>query len=125
MARYPRPTAFCKAGVEASFAVDDVTRPESLSGSYDLILDMGCYHSLNPDGKHNYQDMIKERLSPGGTFLLYGFTNHPEGASITENDQESFNNFLSEISNTIGGDISQRQSVWLEYRKPRFDNGDA
>src|SRR3990172_1030198 len=43
-----------QAGVNVDLRVADVTRLEELSGLFELILDMGCYHSLPSAGRQAY-----------------------------------------------------------------------
>ncbi len=40
-----------KASVVIDFHVGDVTRLEGITGLFDLVLDIGCFHSLTPEGK--------------------------------------------------------------------------
>ncbi len=60
-----------RAGLSAHFLVDDATRLGRVSGLFDLILDMGCFHGLPPAGQAAYTAHISRLLAPGGTFMLY------------------------------------------------------
>ena len=65
-----------KAGVQASFVTGDVTQLQQikeLPNSFDLALDIGCFHSLTPDGQRRYAAGLLDRLCPGATFLLYAW----------------------------------------------------
>ena len=56
----------------------DVTRLDALSGlraPYDLIIDIGCGHSIDKAFNEAYAAGIASRLKPGGTFMLYA--GHP------------------------------------------------
>lgn len=74
------PTAIAKARrklnqLNATLLVGDVTKFESLPlpGPFDLALDMGCWHSLAPEGQRRYASGLRHWLKPGGQFLLYAF----------------------------------------------------
>lgn len=75
--------------VQVDFRIEDVTRLDAITGKFDLILDMGCYHSL-PLAKHpSYISKIDQLLADTGTLLLYLFFKSPQnsigpGASETE-----------------------------------------
>ena len=65
-----------QAGVEVRFYAGDVTRLEKikgLTGSFDLVLDIGCLHSLTPEGRARYAAGMVNLLRSGGTFLLYAW----------------------------------------------------
>lgn len=56
----------------------DVTRLDELSelrGPYDLIIDIGCGHSIDNSRQSAYAAGISERLAAGGSFMLYA--SHP------------------------------------------------
>ncbi len=61
--------------LHATLLVGDVTQLESLPlpGPYDLALDMGCWHSLAPDGQRRYALGLAHWMKPGGQYLLYAF----------------------------------------------------
>lgn len=64
------------AGILAEFHTGDVTQLEALeglSGSFDLALDIGCFHSLTPEGQSRYAAGLVRRLRPGATYLLYAW----------------------------------------------------
>ena len=68
------------AGLPARFFTGDVTRLDrikGLGGPFDLILDIGCLHSLSPQDRIRYADNVKRYLRPGGTFLLYAWQPRP------------------------------------------------
>jgi cyclopropane fatty-acyl-phospholipid synthase-like methyltransferase len=59
--------------VQVDFQLDNVTRLESITGPFDLILDIGCFHSLPTNTHPQYMANIERLLSPTGTYLLYVF----------------------------------------------------
>jgi cyclopropane fatty-acyl-phospholipid synthase-like methyltransferase len=109
-----------KTGIQATFYVDDVTKLNAINNQFDLILDMGCYHSLTPAGRRGYQRNIERLLSPGGTFLLYVFfKTNPEstGTGLLEIDLEQFQTQLELIKRQNGSERGLRRAAWLTFRK--------
>jgi len=109
------------AGVDAYFQVDTVTNLASLYNPYDLILDIGCYHSLSAASRKAYRSNIDRLLSPGGTLLIYGFLADPFSKSsfgIAASDLDEFTEFTLLKKRTDGLDHN-RASAWFEFHRPR------
>jgi SAM-dependent methyltransferase len=69
-----------QAGAQVRFYAGDVTRLEKikgLTGSFDLVLDIGCLHSLTPEGRARYAAGMVSLLRSGATFLLYAWEPWP------------------------------------------------
>jgi len=64
-----------RAGVMVKFYRGDVTRLGNLPlrGPFDLLLDLGCFHNLTPQGRQGYAQGIAALSKPGTTLLLYAF----------------------------------------------------
>jgi SAM-dependent methyltransferase len=70
-------------GVRADFVRGDVTRlSEFVQGTFDLLLDFGCFHTLPPDQRAVYVDNVASGAAPGAAFLLYGFARPPRLAPM-------------------------------------------
>ncbi len=69
-----------QAGLTVDFRVGDVTRLDNLPGPFNLIVDIGCLHSLPIAGQAAYRANLQRWLPPNGTFLLYAFTPPEETA---------------------------------------------
>ncbi len=84
-------------GLKGRVIYGDITGEPDVLPSFDLILDIGCYHSLSSSGREAYRAHIKNWLRAGGTFLLYAHrrTSEENLHGITEKDLESFKSFLS------------------------------
>jgi len=110
-----------QANVNVDFRVDDVTRLKDLSGPFDLILDMGCYHSLQPEGRQAYLDNLDRLLAPDGTFLLYVFFRHPDasGPGLEESDLEAISAYLNLVNRQDGSERGLRRSAWLTFERRR------
>jgi SAM-dependent methyltransferase len=63
------------AGVSPRFVVGDVTRLTTLGlgPGFDLLFDMGCFHSIPDSGRGAYVKGATEVARPGATMLLFGF----------------------------------------------------
>lgn len=113
-----------RAGVQVDLRVEDVTRLD-LPGTFDLILDLGCYHTLSEAGRRSYAEVVKRQLSPGGTFLLYVFFREPgseRGPGVTEVDLERLSNVFKLEKRQEGTERGRRRSAWLTFRKQLSPN---
>ena len=116
-----------RAGVQADFQVGDVTRLEGISGPFDLILDIGCFHSLNPQGMAAYREQVRRLLAPGGNFLVYlffrpqGATSKLSGSNLSESDLLPFLDFLELVQRENSSERGIFHSAWITYRKKPVD----
>ena len=102
------------AGLEIEFHIGDVTDPAHFKGQYDLIYDIGCYHIIDPADRARYQNLVAEHLSPGGSYMLYGFYS-PTGDQISETDLAAFQALLTLTRREDGFDQGEKGSVWLWF----------
>ena len=110
-----------QAGVNPDFRVGDVARLDGVQGLFDLILDIGCYQSLDPMGMGAYRDNLKRLLSPGGGYMIYLFFQSEDGLSstgATEADLAPFLDFLKLERRQDGTERGIRKSSWLTFRNP-------
>jgi cyclopropane fatty-acyl-phospholipid synthase-like methyltransferase len=109
-----------RAGVQVELLVGDVTDPNLVKNQYDLVLDIGCYHILNPKQRAAYQENLVNVLTPGGTFLLYGFLNQtPENTWISAEDIQVFSKHFKLTDRQDGQDEAGGDgcsSVWLWFK---------
>ena len=107
-------------GVQARLLVDDVTQLRSLTGAFDLILDMGCYHSLAPDTRPAYIANVDRLLADHGTFLLYTFIgsgNGKSGPGSSEEEIRFIDQQLHIVERTDSTERGDRPSAWLTVQK--------
>ncbi len=105
-----------QAGVQACLRVADVRQLHNLQGPFDLILDMGCFHSLTADGRRAYLANIQRWLTPDGTFLLYTFFKdnpNQEGAGLVEHDLDEIYHLFYLANRQNGTERGTRPSAWL------------
>jgi cyclopropane fatty-acyl-phospholipid synthase-like methyltransferase len=118
-----------QAGIDAVFYVGDVTKLDHIDGPFDLILDIGCYHSLGTAGMRAYRDQVRRLLDPGGAYLIYLFFKEQSldsklgGSKATESDLMPFSDFMDLIQRVDGSERGLRRSAWITYRNrnPKHD----
>jgi cyclopropane fatty-acyl-phospholipid synthase-like methyltransferase len=107
-----------QANVRAEFQVGDVTNVNWVNKPFDLVLDIGCLHSLTPKSRKTYIQNLPKLLVPGGTFLLYSFIQHTDSnlAGLRESELEMILNHLDLVDRQDGQD-GDRPSGWFTYQK--------
>jgi SAM-dependent methyltransferase len=71
------------ASVSANFFHGDVTcLRDIVEGTFDLLLDFGCFHTLPADQRPAYVESVSAVASPSATLLLYGFARPPRYAPM-------------------------------------------
>lgn len=111
-----------REGVEADFVCGDVTKLRGIEGPFDLILDIGCFLSLDQAGMESYRKWVKQLLAPDGIFMIYLFFRPQNRRSIlsgsvaTESDLTPFSDFLQLESRQDSSERGRYKSSWLVYR---------
>jgi len=107
-----------RARVTARILNNDVTRMDTITGAYNLVLDIGCYHALTRPAKIDYERKLNFRLSSGGTFLLFGFRSSPgKNSGICDEDIERLSAQLT-LQRQQEGQDHNKPSAWFEFQKP-------
>ncbi len=107
----------------------DVSRLGSLPAlrpPYDLIIDIGCGHSIDKADNAAYARGIAERLKPGGDFMLYASHPRPDSnVGWTPNQVERlFGSSLELYWEQRGDDVAiGAPSSWYRWRKPPHPAG--
>jgi cyclopropane fatty-acyl-phospholipid synthase-like methyltransferase len=108
-----------QAGVQVDLQVGDVTRTHHLRGPFDLILDIGCFHSLDKSERQVYVKNLTRLLAPGGNFLIYAMLNEDhedDKPGIRPDDIQLLGRTLTLMDRTDGLDRGVRASTWLLYQ---------
>ena len=108
-----------RKNLKADLHVGDVTKLDHINKTFDLALDIGCFHGLNQTGKLNYLTQLDRILSPNGFWLMYGFFNPGTSRSALGLAEADINIILSRFSlrsRTDGFDKKQRPSAWLLFQ---------
>jgi SAM-dependent methyltransferase len=108
-----------KADLEerVNFLVGNVLDLE-LDIQFDLILDIGCFHSIYGDDVHRYAKTIFNHLKAGGSLLLYVHkkVDSLPGHGSAEADLEVLGDTLSLVDRQDSME-SYRPSAWLRFEK--------
>ncbi len=111
-----------QAGVTVDFRQGDVTRLEKIRHArgipFDLVLDIGCFHSLSPQGKVDYVANLEQLLSPGGTYLMYGFFREAgsSGTGFEPGDLDLLDERLHLVERQDGYERGRLAAAWFTYR---------
>ena len=73
----------------------DVTRLDALAvdGPFDLVLDIGCFHSIAPGRRDAYAHGVATRTTPGATLLVFAFARRPGLVAIGVTPREMRDRF--------------------------------
>lgn len=114
------------AGCQGSVQLGDASRAETTAGPFDLVLDIGCYHSLPEDSRTRYRQNLTRLLAPNGRFLLYAHLTADENASVGlhPNDIRAFQERLVCLDRKDSLDRWGRTTAWFTYALPG-SRGDA
>jgi len=106
--------------VQVDLRVEDVTRLDSVTGKFDLVLDMGCYHSLPPSTRQSYILKIDQLLADNGTLLLYLFitpSSEISSSGASPADIRFITEKLQLVKRQDGTERGLRPSAWLTLQK--------
>lgn len=109
-----------QSGVEVDLRQGDVTEAGAVEGLYDLILDLGCFHSLTLEGRQGYLRNVERLLDQEGTYLLYVFLRESGGGlspGVAEAELAAFPPTLQLTARQDSPDSRGRPSAWLTFRK--------
>jgi len=113
-----------EAGVSCDFRVGDVSRLDRIApaGSFDLAIDIGCFHSLAFSAQRRYARGLADRMARGGVYLLYAFCPRRRGwrrIGVSPDDVGSLfaDGFLVENVKTGVDTGSGRASAWYTLRR--------
>ena len=106
------------AGVQIDFRVGDASRLNHVSGPFDLILDIGCFHGLPQASRPRYARQAKQLLAGSGVFLVYAMLrqNQQQDAGIDDADLALFQPEWVLLKREEGINAAgSRPSAWLTW----------
>ncbi|WP_303774270.1 class I SAM-dependent methyltransferase [Anaerolinea thermophila] len=109
-----------RAGMKGEVLSGSVIDLSRLSPSFNLILDIGCYHGLPQEDRERYRKNLLKFLAPAGTFLLYAHLKEVDqsmNTGITRQEIEIFNNLFTPVRIQECQDRWERLTIWLEYNR--------
>ena len=113
------------AAVSPRLMVGDVTRLTELGigSGYNLLLDLGCFHSIPEVGRDDYVSGASAVAAAGATLLLFGFIRRekssrlgPRGMAKTE-VRERFSEAWELVREEPGRPIAGSDSAWYTLRR--------
>ena len=108
--------------IQAELSVNDATNLRGINGVFDLVLDIGCFHSIPKDGQIKYLAQLDQILAPNGFWLMYGFLNPgtlPSTPGLAEVDINLISSQLTLVSRRDGFDKRERPSAWFLFQKQK------
>lgn len=107
------------AGVQVDFRYADVSRLNGISGPFDLILDIGCFHGLSSSAKSRYLSNLNYLLSEDGSFMIYAFicSSGQQDIGVTETDLSHLISNFQLIDRKDGMERGQRPSAWFIFNR--------
>jgi SAM-dependent methyltransferase len=107
-----------RAGVEAVLQVGDATQLSDLATKFDLILDIGCFHSLTENQRAVYVKTVPQLLATEGTFLLYAFFKSigDSGPGLLPADVSLLSQNVTLVQRLDGSERGLRQSAWFTFQ---------
>jgi cyclopropane fatty-acyl-phospholipid synthase-like methyltransferase len=108
-----------RQGVSVHLFVGDVTKPIEATGVFDLILDIGCLHSISDLQRRGYFMNLMRLLAKDGHYLVYGFISDIESSAfpgLRRTDFEKLDELLDRKTYVKGVDPNGRRSVWVHYQ---------
>jgi SAM-dependent methyltransferase len=112
-----------RLGVAVDFYINDVTRLDFLREPFDLVLDIGCFHSLDKQGQARYAENLGRLTRPDGRFLLYAFGPRSTAlrrVGLTQAQvQEVFLPFFDMRRIEDGTDHGALKSAWYWFERRR------
>lgn len=109
-----------QAGVQVNFQVADFLRFYPEAPSYNLVLDIGCFHSLTFSERVDYLHRLERWVAPEGFWLLYAFleAEGQRGRGVRAIDVELAALHLDLVQRKDGVDqASRRPSAWFWFQK--------
>jgi SAM-dependent methyltransferase len=109
-----------KAGLSIAFYQEDVTQLEFLKEPFDLVLDIGCFHSLPAEARARYAAQLKRLVRPAGIYLLYAWLKVEEYSGENPPKESEIHVLLSpnfECRDVAHGTERHRATAWFTFQR--------
>jgi 2-polyprenyl-3-methyl-5-hydroxy-6-metoxy-1,4-benzoquinol methylase len=109
-------------GTKIHFIQGNVAELKGVEGKFDLILDIGCFHAIQPTLKGTYARNVQRLLQPHGHFLLYTWLEQEIDGNGSLSPEVKLLELFSECCQCInvirGSDwASHRLSAWFTFKR--------
>lgn len=108
-----------KENILAELKVGDVSKLKTITNTFDLALDIGCFHSITQNSKQDYLNQLDRILAPSGFWLLYSFLRPgtlPSAPGLAEAEISTISSRLNLISRQNGFEKRERPSAWFLFQ---------
>ena len=113
------------AGVSPKLMLGDVTRLTELGigAGYNLLLDLGCFHSIPDAGRDGYVRGASAVAPSGATLLLFGFTRREKSSrlgprGLAQNEiRDRFTTGWELVRELAGQPIAGYDAAWYTLRR--------
>lgn len=108
-----------KAGLPGEVILGSVTDLRPVTGKFDLVLDIGCYHSLSSEDQAEYRRNVTERISSEGFFLMYAHlkdNDNQPGTSISEEGIQRLSQGFIIVKREDSHDRWERRATWITFK---------
>jgi ubiquinone/menaquinone biosynthesis C-methylase UbiE len=105
--------------IQAKLQVGDVTQLKDNDGTFNLALDIGCFHVVA--NKTEYLAALMHLLEPGGRWLMYAFFKGDaqlSGPGLVDTDLNLIHARMLPLWRRDGVDKRERPSAWFLFQKP-------
>jgi len=99
-----------QAGVVADFRVGDAVHLDFIPGTFDLVVDIGCFHGLSERDRLTYIRQLDQMLAPQGIWFLYGFLSEHHTPGIFASDLDKIRALFKMLAYKDGFDRKGKQS---------------
>ena len=109
-----------RADVNVELHVADASRLKDVEGPFNLILDMGCFHSIPEERRPDYITNLPRLLADNGSYLLYAFTleENEQGRGISNAEIQLMETYLNLDDRADGSERGRRSSAWFTFSSP-------
>jgi cyclopropane fatty-acyl-phospholipid synthase-like methyltransferase len=110
-----------RTDIRAQVMVIDATKLNGITGPFDFVLDLGCFHGIPQADQQQYLEQLDRVLALNGFWLMYGFIKPAQpqsGSGLDEANLSLISTRLTLLSRRDGHDDKRnRTSAWFLYQK--------
>jgi 2-polyprenyl-3-methyl-5-hydroxy-6-metoxy-1,4-benzoquinol methylase len=104
------------SGMEVDFRIKDVTNLDFIQQTCDVILDVGCFHSLSCQQRGLYAENVAHLTHPGSVFLLWGFNPSAHaGLGVSPEEMQTLFSPYMDLQHAQPEPFNQRLSTWYRF----------
>jgi SAM-dependent methyltransferase len=102
-----------ETGVSVTFLQADLLR-DPIEGPFQIVLDRGCFHTLEPEDRPKYVERVLRLLEPEGLLLLKVFSSEETGPGPYRFREEELREYFEPAFRFL----QVRRSYFLGQRRP-------